>query len=72
MALGGGKYDKECTEVRDKTRADGVVLMVLNGSLGSGFSAQLNLADMMRVPSLLREVADSIEQDMKEIPHGQA
>jgi hypothetical protein len=37
---GPGKYDAWCTQVREGTRAEGVVLLVLNGERGSGFSVQ--------------------------------
>jgi hypothetical protein len=65
MAHGPGRYDVLCTEVREKTEADGVVLMVFNGNKGQGFSCQLTPLLTHLIPNLLREVADQIEEDMK-------
>jgi len=31
MALGGGKYDSECTLVRERTNAEASIVIVLNG-----------------------------------------
>lgn len=63
MALGPGKYDNICTRVHEDTQAQGVLLIVINGALGSGFSAQLTPEDTGRVPQLLRQVADQIEAE---------
>jgi hypothetical protein len=60
MPLGPGKYDAVLTEVREKTGGD-VILIVLNGNLGHGFSAQVSIEGMVRIPSLLRQVARDIE-----------
>ena len=35
MAFGPGKYDDACTLVREKTGAEGVIILVFNGTLGS-------------------------------------
>jgi hypothetical protein len=65
MAHGPGKYDDLCTEVREKTEAEGVILMVFGGNEGQGFSCQLSPILTHMVPHLLREVADQIEEDMR-------
>jgi hypothetical protein len=65
MAHGPGKYDDLCTQVREHTEAEGVILMVFNGNQGQGFSCQLSPILTHLVPHLLREVADQIEEDMK-------
>jgi hypothetical protein len=62
MAMGPGKYDATCTQVRKELQADGVLLIVLGGKEGPGFSAQLSALDTLRIPQLLRMVADQIEQ----------
>jgi hypothetical protein len=61
MALGPGKYDDVCTEVRKKTQAEGVIVIVLNGTKGSGFSAQLPLLTQFEIARLLRRTADQID-----------
>lgn len=65
MALGPGRYDDLCTEVREKAQAEGAVLIVMGGRVGSGFSAQLTERDMRVVPGILRDVAQQIEDGMK-------
>ncbi len=64
---GPGKYDTECEGVLLATNADGVLLIVLGGHRGSGFSMTVRQSERARavalVPSVLREVAAEIERD---------
>jgi hypothetical protein len=63
MAEGPGKYDDICTAAREAAGARAVVLIVLQGDLGSGFSVQAVGEDLRaHLPELLRHVADGIEQ----------
>lgn len=62
MAIGPGKYDDLATDLRNKAKAEGVLLVVLNGERGSGFSAQLSVADTLMLPGLLRSIAAQIEE----------
>lgn len=60
---GGGKYDDITTRARELAEADGVVLMVFNGKLGTGFSVQaLDPAIVMRLPEVLEQVAADIRK----------
>ncbi len=60
--IGPGKYDEACTNARIATAATGgVLLIVLDGRHGSGFSAQLSLEAQQYLPTMLREVATQIE-----------
>jgi hypothetical protein len=62
MALGPGKYDTQCTQVREETQATGVCLLVFDGCKGSGFSVQTeNLCSLAMLPQILRDAADQIE-----------
>jgi hypothetical protein len=61
MALGPGKYDDLCTYVKDQAQAAGVIVLVHQGRQGSGFSVQGTLEFMLRIPDLLRQMADQIE-----------
>lgn len=65
MPRGPGKYDEVCTAARLATLADAVVLIVIDGDKGSGFSVQSvttrSVAITARLPALLRSVADKIE-----------
>lgn len=40
MPLGPGKYDDMCTMVREATGAQAVVVVIVGGSRGDGFSVQ--------------------------------
>lgn len=61
MPLGAGRYDEEVTELRERLKAQGILLLVVNGERGSGFSAQLSTDDVFALPSVLRQMADQIE-----------
>jgi hypothetical protein len=64
MPLGPGKYDEQATRVRVETEATAVVLVVIDGVKGSGFSVQAPAGFTDVLPSLLRGLADSIEADL--------
>lgn len=59
---GAGKYDTEATLAQEST-GGGVILIVLQGERGTGFSAQLTREQMRVMPAILRNVADQIEHD---------
>jgi len=64
--IGQGKYDLECEHVRKVTGAQGVLVLVLGGDKGSGFSAQVPAIALGMIPGFLREMAGLIEQDARE------
>lgn len=67
MPAGPGKYDHLCTACREAVQADAVVVIVLNGNRGSGFSVQALGEDFTRtLPALLRTVAAEIEDSLAE------
>jgi hypothetical protein len=73
MSTGPGKYDGEATWVQARTQAHGVLLMIIEGNKGNGFSIasfdiQATLEITLSLPKLLREMANQIEVDIKE--HG--
>jgi hypothetical protein len=72
MAAGPGKYDALATTVREAARARAVVLIVVDGEHGSGFSVQMREAVALApaviccplaLPAMLRRIADAIEAD---------
>lgn len=70
MPQGPGKYDAACTLVRDLTEAEGIILVVLRGTLGDGFSCQfVNPVDSLLLPRILREIAEQIERTQIESRH---
>lgn len=58
---GPGKYDELCTLVQEATEAEGVILIVLGGNRGAGFSVQATVPIHLRLPSYLRELATLLE-----------
>jgi hypothetical protein len=60
--LGAGKYDDLCTEIREKTKARAVLLVVFDGTKGQGFSLQTDLITLAALPRILRVLAEEIEQ----------
>lgn len=67
MPAGPGKYDDACTQARQATGGEAVVLIVLDGEQGSGFSVQVageSIAHLL--PFLLRTTADQIERSLNE------
>lgn len=66
MAIGQGKYDDLCTYVRAQTQAAGVIVLVIDGAKGSGFSCQADLPTTLRVPDMLEHMAAQIRADMKQ------
>jgi hypothetical protein len=65
MALGPGKYDDLCTEAREKSKGRGAILIILEGGKGMGFSVQAQIEDLLKLPNILRFIADGIEEDLK-------
>lgn len=64
MAQGPGKYDDLATLVRERSKARGTLVVVVGGNQGSGFSVQTDEpAFLDALPSLLRSIADQIEED---------
>ena len=63
--LGAGKYDDLCTRVRVSAGARGAIVVVFGGKAGDGFSCQADLETTLALPTILRTMADSIEQSAK-------
>lgn len=63
--IGPGKYDDLCTYVRTESQG-AVILIVIGGTKGTGFSVQADLLTVASLPKILRDTANLIEQDMKQ------
>jgi hypothetical protein len=64
--IGPGKYDDVCTRVREELGAQGVIVAVLGGPFGNGFSLQATSAEITdALPGILRNMAGQIEADRK-------
>ena len=59
------KYEADCERVRRKQKALGVLLIVVHGVKGDGFSASMHPDLAKAIPGMLRSVADEIEASMK-------
>ena len=70
--IGGGIYDEYPGDILRKTKAESVILMVLGGNGGSGFSiATIDPLINKKLPHLLRRLADDIAKqnyEMEKIP----
>jgi hypothetical protein len=64
MALGPGKYDDVCTMVTKQVgigeKGGGVIVIVLGGNKGSGFSCQADLRTTLLLPDMLEDIAKQI------------
>lgn len=65
MSAGGGKYTEITAEIRQRTGAGGVILIVLDGEKGFGFEVQVDAEYLMKLPAVLRTMADDIEADLQ-------
>lgn len=70
MAFGPGKYDEFAVYVREHTQAEGVVVLVLDGNLGSGHAQVWLSKSPMHTVELLargaqavRQIAEQMERD---------
>lgn len=63
--IGPGKYDALTTHVREQSQADGVIVVVLNGARGSGFSVQAPLELQLILSDLLESLAKQIRADLE-------
>jgi hypothetical protein len=64
MPTGPGKYDYLATYVREEAHAGAVVVIVIDGNDGSGFSVQATtrFVEGGVLVKLLRDLADQIEK----------
>lgn len=58
---GGGHYDAEAEAALESAQAKGVILMIVGGRYGSGFVVKATAEVQQTLPSLLRQIADSID-----------
>lgn len=69
MTIGPGRYDDLCTKVRAETEADAVIVIVVGGKRGHGFSCQSDFATMLALPTMLEELAQQIRKDADDGGH---
>lgn len=72
MPEGPGKYDDLCTYVaeqiglREGGEPGGVILIVVNGDKGNGFSCQADFQTLIRIPELLESVVEQLKKDLED------
>lgn len=66
---GPGKYDDLCAHVREQAKARGVILIVIEGEHGNGFSAQLPAELGGTIPAALVAVAHEMAKDLRQQGH---
>jgi hypothetical protein len=67
MPLGPGKYDDLCTIVREQAgmgNKGGVIVIVLGGNKGNGFSIQADLLTTAMLPDMLEEIAKQMRESI--------
>ena len=62
MPMGPGIYDDVATRLREELQAEGVVVLIINGNKGNGFSAQVTGEHLLSVSGILRGAADEFDQ----------
>jgi len=70
MTQGAGKYDQVCTDIIKQTNADGAVVIIIGGPLSGGLSVQVTEQALRWLPTLLRNVAVQVEEDIAKIDAG--
>jgi hypothetical protein len=67
--IGPGRYDKEADKLLKETQAQGIILLIINGNRGEGFSATFarEWADQhaAKLPAYLRALAHHLENDLR-------
>ena len=62
---GAGKYDDACTQARTSTQALGAALIVIGGKEGHGFSVQMPMEALIKLPDMLEFMAKQIRLDIE-------
>jgi hypothetical protein len=67
-----GQYDDICESICQQVAIDrvggGVLVVVIGGDRGSGFSCHSDFASILHMPRLLEQIADKIRHQLEETP----
>jgi hypothetical protein len=58
-----GRYDDLCTYVREQAQARSVIVIVIDGTRGSGISSQGAPTDLAELPAILEYAAADIRKN---------
>ncbi len=64
---GPGKYGDVAEKVAELTEASELLVIVLDGNKGPGFTCSVSQEHMHMIPEILRITADSIEKDIRQM-----
>jgi pyrroline-5-carboxylate reductase len=67
MPIGPGKYDDICEKIREETNAQGIVVAIIEGNKGTGFSCKVEKNLLRFMPSFLKQMAEGMEKDVDQI-----
>ena len=67
MAIGPGKYDLYSSAIQVATNAPGVAVIVIGPPEISGFSITGTAGITKLLPNILREIADQMDVDVKDM-----
>jgi len=66
VSIGPGKYDDEATIIRSALEAQGVILLVLGGTKGSGCAVQMTrVGYLLELAPMLEKLALEMRRDAK-------
>ena len=65
--IGAGKYADLTRLIRKRAKAKGVMVIIVGGYAGHGFSLEMDHQDTKRAPEMLRDVARQIEDDLRRL-----
>lgn len=65
-----GRYDDYADRLQKELQSQGVVLIVIGGEKGSGFSIAATPAVVVDMPSVLHEIACMMDRKMSDHPNG--
>lgn len=71
MSIGPGLYEDVSARILEEESAQVVMVLVVNGARGTGFSVQIHskdpIFDTLKCAAALRGVAESMESDAREL-----
>lgn len=70
MTIGPGKYDDLATRIREDNDADAVVVVVINGIRGTGFSVQATGPALLALPQVFHDMSHAMQGDVEKLAEG--
>lgn len=61
----GGKYETICSAALMAAQAKGCFMLIIDGSLGSGYSVEGTANVLQSLPDMLRKIAANMDKDLQ-------